>query len=160
MVMRLSIPAARRRINHPTTSGQARLRLIAAAALCAAAVAVAGCGVAAAPASGAGSHAPKAAKSSVAITVITGPHMKTVHWTLRCDPPGGTHPDPAAACKALLAAKSPFAPRRAHMICPMILASAKQAIMTGTWLGHKVHRVVIDGGCDLGLWDALGKVFN
>ncbi len=160
MVMRLSITSARRRASDPMTSGRARVRVIASAVVCAAAVAVSGCGLATSSGGAASSPSAHPAQASVAITVSSGPGTKAVHWTLRCDPPGGTHPDPTDACKALLTAKTPFAPLRARLDCPMILASAKRAVITGTWFGHKVHRVVIDGGCDLGLWDALGKVFN
>jgi len=144
-------------------TGRARLRLVAGAAVVAAVVAVAGCGLASstgAPGTGAGSPPTQAAKVSLTITVTNGPGSKPVHWTLRCDPAGGTHPDPARTCGMLLAVKNPFAPRPIHVMCPMIMESSRQAVVTGTWFGRPVNRVVIDGGCDLGLWSKIGPIFS
>jgi hypothetical protein len=131
-------------------SGRARLGLIAIAAVCAAAAA--GCGSAAAPGT------PASASVSLSVTLAGAPGEPHGHWTVRCDPAGGTDPDPAAVCKALIAAR-PFAPppRKA---CPQIVIDSKAVIMTGTWFGRKVHRVVIDGGCDLGLFAKLSRIFN
>ena len=33
--------------------------------------------------------------------VINNASSSTVTWRLTCNPPGGTHPDPKAACRAL-----------------------------------------------------------
>jgi hypothetical protein len=159
---------ARSGAGHPPMSGRARARVVTSAAACAAAVAltVAGCGSVAAPGAagpaGAGGTAAKTPKVSVDLSITHGTGTKAVHWTLRCEPAGGTDPDPAAACKTLLGVKDPFAaaPRRVHVMCPMILASAEQVTVTGTWFGHKVHRVIVDGGCDLGLWSEIGQVFH
>jgi hypothetical protein len=149
-------------------SGRARVRLIANAAACAVAVGltVAGCGTVATGTTGAvggtSGSAAKAPKVSVNLSITHGTGTKAVHWTLRCEPAGGTEPDPAAACKTLLGVKDPFAaaPRRLHVMCPMILASAEEVTVTGTWFGHKVHRVIVDGGCDVGLWSEIGQVFH
>jgi hypothetical protein len=161
----------------------ARLQPIAGVAICVAALAVAGCGAAtsggAAATGGGGAHsrtpaqgvstapggtgasarATPASKVAVTITIRIG-HGMPKRWTLRCQPAGGTHPDPAAACKALFAVKDPFAPQRHRLVCPMIMANAEQATISGTWFGHKVHRIVIDGGCDVGLWTELHTVFR
>jgi len=138
--------------------GPARFRLVAGAAVGAAVIALAGCGTAASG-PGAGNPPTQAAKVSLAITVTNGPGSKPVHWTLRCDPPGGTHPDPARTCRVLLAVKDPFAPRPIHVMCPMIMESSRQAVVTGTWFGRPINRVVIDGGCDIGLWSKIGPIF-
>jgi hypothetical protein len=136
-----------------------------AAGIAIAGLALAGCGSVAAPSGGAagsgGSGSPAAApKASLTITVQNGPGKKVSHWTLQCDPAGGTHPDPAKACAALLAVKNPFAPIRTGQVCPMILASARRATFTGTWFGVKVNRTVIDGGCDLTNWTRFSPVVN
>jgi Subtilisin inhibitor-like len=140
-------------------------RVIAARCLAAVAAtaAIAACGSTAAPASSGGSGAGSshvAAKVSLNITVENGPGKTPKHWTLRCDPAGGTHPDPAAACRALLALSKPFAPPPAGTMCPMILASARRAVFTGTFFGTKVSRTIVDGGCDLARWTKLGQVMN
>jgi hypothetical protein len=111
--------------------------------------------------SGAGAAAPaKAPKVSLDIKVTGHPGAKPVRWTLRCDPAGGTHPDPAAACRVLLRAKNPFAPLPGHIMCPMIRVGSKTATVTGTWFGKKVHSVLADGGCTLQRWAEFGQIFN
>jgi hypothetical protein len=143
-------------------------RYLVIAALCAMAAA---CGSVAAPggagpggtagngsASGSSHSAPKV---SLSVTVRDSPASKPRHWTLQCDPAGGTHADPARACRTLLASKKdPFAPLSGHQMCPMIMASAKTATVTGTWFGTKVHRMITDGGCDLPVWAKIGQVFG
>jgi hypothetical protein len=126
----------------------------------------AACGSAAAP----GSSAPagrthsagtaSAAKASLDI-VATAPGGNEQHWTLRCDPPGGTKPDPAAICSQLVADKGIFVTQtNVRVECPMIMASARSFIVNGTWFGTQVHETVIDGGCSLGRWTKLDQIFN
>ncbi|HUD38150.1 MAG TPA: SSI family serine proteinase inhibitor [Streptosporangiaceae bacterium] len=120
-------------------------------------VAVTGCGVAAAPGSGSAS---KAAKATLTLSLVNHqPGSSPKHWTLRCDPVGGTAPDPAATCKVLAATKEAFGPVKKNIMCPMILASSKQIVVSGIWYGHKVHRIIIDGECDIGLFNNLNKTF-
>ncbi len=112
--------------------------------------------------SGAASASTKAHKPKVSLdmTVILKPGAKPQRWTLQCDPPGGTHPDPAGACRVLLAAKNPFAPIIKHVQCPMILASSERAIIKGWWFGKRVDMVMTDGGCSLARWSKIGQIFN
>jgi hypothetical protein len=146
-------------------------RRLAAAGVAIAGLALTACGSVAAPSgagassgsggSGTGASSPAPApKGSLTITVLNGPDKKISHWTLRCDPAGGTHPDPAGACGALMALKNPFAPIRTGQECPMILASSRRVTFVGTWFGAKVDRTIIDGGCDLANWSRLGQVVN
>jgi len=58
----------------------------------------------------------------------------------------------------LLKLKSPFAPIAKEKNCPMLLLSNKKILVTGTWFGVKVHRLVVDGGCDMALFDSLNKI--
>lgn len=140
-------------------------RRLAAAGIAIAGLALTACGSVAAPSgsgsSGSAASSPAAApKASLTITVLNGPDRKISHWTLQCDPAGGTHPDATGACAALLALKNPFAPIRAGQDCPMILASARRVTFVGTWFGAKVDATIIDGGCDLANWSKLGQVVN
>ena len=118
-----------------------------------------GCGTASAPAAGtaggAGSHAP--AKATLSIQIIDRAQGKTTHWTLRCDPVGGTAPHAASLCRTLFGSKATLILPRRHIMCPMIMVSGKQIIMDGTWFGKKVHRVIIDGGCDLTIFNNLAR---
>jgi hypothetical protein len=118
---------------------------------------MAACGTAAT--TGAAKTTPAHAKVTLSVTLLNGSGAGPKHWTLHCQPAGGTAPDPASACHALLNAKQPFAPVRKTMMCPMILASSQQIELSGTWFGQKVHRVVVDGECDLGFFNSLHKTF-
>ena len=156
-----------------------RYRMVLAAGMLGAACGLlaAGCGSTAAPGSVAngasassspagGTHSASspssrsAAKASLEVSLTRGAGGATEHWTLRCDPPGGTTPDPAATCSRLLADKAIFQPHRGHYMCPMIMAGARVYIVTGTWYGQKVHETVVDGACDLARWSQLNKIFN
>ncbi len=149
---------------------RSREKNLLAAVSAAAVLALAGCGTATTPGGGSSASggpsasstpsAAPAAKVSLTFTMTGMPGQQVQHWTLRCDPPGGTHQDPAAACAALLRMKDPFAARPRRMICPMILASGRQIVVTGTWFGTKVHRHILDGGCDLALFGSVSKIFN
>jgi Subtilisin inhibitor-like len=134
--------------------GSARYFLI--AAFCAAAATA--CGSAAAPSGAAsGSTAPKV---SLDIKVSGGKGGVAKNWTLQCDPAGGTHPDPAAACATLLKAKSPFAPVAKGVECPMIMVGSKTATVKGTYFGKHVDMTFTQGGCDLARWAKIGQIFN
>jgi hypothetical protein len=127
-------------------------------------ISVAACGSVAAPGTsgrqgGSGTSA-TAPAGSLDLTVTGSADAPPVHWTLQCNPPGGTHPDPAAACRTLLAVKDPFAPLPKHVMCPMIQIGTKTATVTGKWFGKKVDLTLTDGGCGLGRWIEFGKIFN
>jgi Subtilisin inhibitor-like len=125
------------------------------AAFCAAAATA--CGSAAAPIPSPSSAAPKV---SLNIKVSGKPGAPATHWTLECDPAGGTHPDPAAACATLLKTNNPFAPAQKGVDCPMIMVGSKTATVKGTYFGKQVDRTFVDGGCDLPSWAKLGQIFN
>ncbi|HUB42633.1 MAG TPA: SSI family serine proteinase inhibitor [Streptosporangiaceae bacterium] len=150
------------------------LPLCAAAGACA--LLVAACGSAAAPDSGtsagrgsgsssaaAGSSGPATtatAKISLEVNFSGSPTTAAAHYTLRCDPAGGTVTDPASACAKLMRGTSLFGPLPAHVACPMIMADAGHATVSGSYLGRPVHETVIDGGCDLSRWAKLRQVFS
>ena len=130
------------------------------AAVCA--IVVAACGSAAAP-GGSRRPSPSAGtppKMSLDIKVSHGPGTTVRHWTLRCQPAGGTHPDPARACRVLMNAKNPFAPVQKGVMCPMILAGTKVATVVGTWYGQPVNVTMSQGGCWLARWAEVGQIFN
>ena len=134
--------------------------LTAVAGVIAAAGVLAGCGTAATAGAGGAASQAHPAKASLTIKVTDKANGKVSHWTLRCDPPGGTSPDPAAACKTLFSTKDAFDPRKHLVMCPMIMVSGKQIVVDGVWFGKQVHRVIIDGGCDLSIFNNLAKNFN
>ena len=138
-----------------------------AAAACA--VVVTACGTAAAPGPAAarsgGATQVAAAKVSLDVTIYPATYPATsstapqVHYVLRCEPAGGTVPDPAVACARLLAGQDLFAPQPTHVMCPMILAGAAHAVIYGSYLGRPVTETIADGGCDLTRWAKVTQVF-
>ena len=146
-----------------------RYLLAALAALAAATVALAGCSSSSGTGgtsgssggssgtAGTGSHA----KVSLAFQLDNGPGTPVIkHWTLNCEPSGGSQANAAAACTALLRLKDPFAPPAAGVACPMFLLSNRKIVVTGTWFGVRVHRTVADGGCDVALFGKLNRLFG
>jgi len=132
-------------------------RSILIAAVCAAALSA--CGSTHAN-SGAAANAKPASKVSLVIQVAAKPGAKPHRWTLRCEPAGGTHPHPAAACHALLHAKHPFAPLPDHAMCPMIVAGTKTASVSGTWFGKHINSIFNQRGCGDLRWNKIGQIFN
>ncbi len=149
---------------HPRSRSRQRVLQCTTAAI--GALIVAGCGSTAAPSASAGSHhhdatATSASKVDLHFTITNGTTGPVTHWTLQCNPPGGTHPHPAAACRTLLAVKNPFGDQNSvKIMCPMILASARRVVITGSYDGHKVDEQLVDGGCDFSHWAKLRKLFN
>jgi len=109
--------------------------------------------------SGSGSST-QAAKTSLDIQVSHGRGTAITHWTLRCQPAGGTEPNPAQACRVLAGVKNPFGPLPKGIMCPMIVAGTKQAKVTGTFDGKPVNVTINDGGCWLSRWARYGQIFN
>jgi hypothetical protein len=78
-----------------------------------------------------------------------GPEMHT--WSLRCDPPGGDHPRPAAACAEI--ERSPSALGRATKAClTRALPGSAEALVTGTFGSLSVDRFYRPGCQD---WSTL-----
>jgi hypothetical protein len=93
------------------------------------------------------------------ITVSDGPGAEPTRWTLICDPPGGTHPDPGGACRAIGDADDPFAPVPADMMCTQVYGGPETAEITGTWRGERVAATYRrTDGCEIARWGALAAV--
>jgi hypothetical protein len=92
------------------------------------------------------------------VTVDTGTGQ-TRTYTLRCDPPGGDHPDPEAACEALARMQAPFAPLPKGMLCTEVYGGPQTAKIEGTYRGvptlAEFHRT---DGCEISRWDAYAAV--
>jgi len=129
------------------------------AAAAAVAVTLAACGTVSAPVAAPARPAP--ARVDLSFRFSGRPGHPGVHGSLRCEPAGGSVPDAATACRALLRMKhSPVAPLSKSTICPMIMAGGGQVVLTGRWFGKAVHRVVEDGGCDLTLFGVLSRILR
>jgi hypothetical protein len=99
------------------------------------------------------------ARSSLTLSVrVSGEKARTV--TLRCDPPGGTHPKATGACTDLTAAKgNPGAIKpKQDVMCTMIYRPAT-ATAKGTWRGRVVKFThTYSNSCVLGV--QTGAVFQ
>jgi hypothetical protein len=99
------------------------------------------------------------ASSRLTVTVTDGPGQPPTTWTLVCDPAGGSHPDPEGACRALEAARQPFAPVPADMRCIQVYGGPETATITGTWHGEEVAATYRrTDGCEIARWSALSEV--
>jgi len=77
-------------------------------------------------------------------------------FTLRCDPPGGNVPDPAAACRRLAAIPRPFAQPAKDVLCTQIYGGPQEALVTGRYRGEKVSTVLsLRDGCQIGRWQRV-----
>jgi Subtilisin inhibitor-like len=120
------------------------------------ALAVAGCSAA-----GPNTHGGKQAKVALKFQMTSTTSSSGKPETLTCDPAGGNQAGAASACSTLLKLKkNPFAPLAKGVNCPMLLRSNRRILVTGTWFGVTVHRVVVDGGCDTALFDSLHKIIH
>jgi hypothetical protein len=133
------------------------------------AVLLAACGSIAAP----GSAAPGGGTSQTTST-SSGPAAKVAltvsfagkgdsglgSWTLRCDPPGGTFRDPAAACAAITSKPDLLFPSPVRAVCPMIMVDAPVAVVDGSYYGKTVHERIVDGGCDIARWNEIKQIFS
>jgi len=78
-------------------------------------------------------------------------------WRLTCDPAGGTHPDAAAACKALEdhgATALPPVPK--DRMCTQIYGGPEKATVKGTWRGKPVNSAFSKtNGCEISRWKSM-----
>jgi hypothetical protein len=78
-------------------------------------------------------------------------------WRLTCDPAGGDHPDPAAACKALAEhGETALPPVPKDRMCTQIFGGPEKATVTGTWRGKPVNASFSkNNGCEISRWRSL-----
>lgn len=80
-----------------------------------------------------------------------------VRTTLRCNPPRGTVPRPAVACRRLAeTGRKLFAPPREDLVCTQVYGGPQVARVTGTVQGKRVWATFSrQDGCQISRWDAL-----
>ena len=85
----------------------------------------------------------------------------SITWTLQCEPTGGDHPDPAAACAALTAVPDPFGTVAPPERCGEIPGGDEGiAEIDGSYRGRDVHsRFTHENACVSGRWDRIAPVF-
>jgi hypothetical protein len=111
--------------------------------------------------SGGGADDGGGGSSETALTVVfreDGERPDTEQtWSLACDPPGGSHPDPEQACETLArVGAAAFAPPPADRACAEIYGGAQRAVVTGTVDGVGVDATFQRrNGCEIEDWDTL-----
>ena len=89
--------------------------------------------------------------------VINDGSGSTKTWRLTCNPAGGTHPDPQAACQALEAngaAALPPVPK--DKACTQIYGGPETATISGTWKGQPVMSMFArNDGCQISRWKLM-----
>ena len=85
----------------------------------------------------------------------------SIAWTLRCEPTGGDHPDPEAACAALTAIEDPFGPVPPPRRCEEIPGGDDDvAVLEGDFRGRQVRsRFTRESACVSDRWDRIAPVF-
>ena len=121
------------------------------------AAALAGCGSATGSSgNGAGVSETSGSATSLTITWDDG-GGKTGTWQLTCDPAGGDHPDPEAACQALTSGGTVgLNPVKPGTLCSQIYGGPQTATIAGTWQGKPVSaKLKRTNGCEVARWKAL-----
>ena len=100
-----------------------------------------------------------AARDSYVISLFADDKSPATTWRLTCEPSGGNHPDPAAACAAIEKAADPFGPVKPDMACTEIYGGPAVATITGYRAGARVEaRYTRTNGCEIARWDAIAAV--
>jgi hypothetical protein len=102
--------------------------------------------------------------SAIDLTVTlwpSGVNGDSATWQLQCEPTGGDHPDPTAACAALTAVKDPFGPVPPPPRCKEIPESGPEvAVVEGTFRGRAVRSTFSRASaCVTPRWDRIAPVF-
>ena len=113
---------------------------------------------------GGGDDGGSSAEAAINLKVTLWPNGEagdSITWTLQCEPPGGDHPDPEAACAALTASADPFGQVAPPDRCKEIPGGEEDvAVIDGDYLGRQVHsRFTRANACVSGRWDRIAPVF-
>jgi len=89
--------------------------------------------------------------------VINDGSGSTKTWRLTCNPAGGTHPDPPAACQALEAnGAAALPPVPNDKACTQIYGGPQTAKISGTWKGQSVMSTFArNDGCQINRWKLM-----
>lgn len=100
------------------------------------------------------------ASTSLHIGVSNTGDLMAKTYTLRCNPAGGTLPQPAAACRRLGRLRAPFAPTPNGTACTQIYGGPQIALVTGRFRSHSVHaNFSRKDGCEIARWNRLAFLF-
>lgn len=106
---------------------------------------------------------PSVLPATLTVTVDATGSGDPTSWTLTCDPAGGTHPDPLAACLTLGTAEGRAAldPVPRDVACTEIWGGPQTATITGELDGATIDAELSRAnGCEIARWDALVPVLG
>lgn len=116
---------------------------------------LAGCG------SGSDATVQEPASTELSVEYVATNNGAVQTLMLTCDPAGGDHPAPAAACRDLAQEQQPFAPLTPEDACAEIDGGPQTAVVSGTYRGQQVTlRVSRTDGCRIAQWDRLGALLS
>jgi hypothetical protein len=82
------------------------------------------------------------------------------NWTLSCDPPAGSHPDPEDACRRLAMLDDPFLPVPPDQVCTAIYGGPTVAVVSGDHAGSNFDALFErTDGCEIDRWDRHAFLF-
>jgi Subtilisin inhibitor-like len=82
-------------------------------------------------------------------------------YSLRCDPPGGTFPDPEEACEKLAELDQPFAETPEDAICTEQYGGDQLASVQGAYRDEGIStRFDRSDGCEISRWDKHAFLFE
>jgi hypothetical protein len=99
--------------------------------------------------------------AAVSLTVAVWPTGTgdAVRASLECDPPGGDHPHPDAACAAVRTNATGLQPVRADLACTQQYGGPERARVMGTVDGTPVSaELTRANGCEIARWDSLAPL--
>jgi hypothetical protein len=77
--------------------------------------------------------------------------------TLTCDPDGGSHPNVAQACDALLNHEDALRPVAGNVACTEIYGGPQLATVSGSGVHASFNRT---NGCEIARWEALAPLLE
>lgn len=98
--------------------------------------------------------ASRAGTTELKVVVSTGRGSGERTFTLTCDPAGGDHPAPEAACRRLDRMDNPFQQVPRNAMCTQVYGGPQTARVTGTMRGKPVDAEFDrTDGCQISRWD-------
>jgi hypothetical protein len=102
-----------------------------------------------------------AASTELRITVWPkGKQGRSLTWTLRCNPAGGTLPRPGRACRVLASQARPFRPVPPGTGCLQVSSGPALALVRGTFRGRRVWTwFKRNNSCETARWNRVRVLF-
>ena len=98
-------------------------------------------------------------RTSLVVEVVADRGAAPARWTLTCEPAGGDHPQPDAACSILDG--QAVAPLPADSVCTEVYGGPETATVRGTFRGQRVDLALSrTDGCRIAQWDRLGPLLS